>query len=140
MAKYDVGFGKPPETGRFRSGVSGNPRGRPKRKPSTYAERVVDLLDAPVAYREGGKPKVATRQELVIKMLIDKAAGGGDKEIKQVLRMLRRAIRNRNVGAVPIVVENWLPDHPGQTAEQKSAEVDALKFFRTAEGSREGEG
>ena len=32
-----------------------------QRKSSTYAERVVDLLD--VAYREGGKPKVATRQE-----------------------------------------------------------------------------
>ena len=37
MAKYDVGFGKPPESGRFRSGVSGNPKGRPKRKSSTYA-------------------------------------------------------------------------------------------------------
>ncbi|RYD84807.1 MAG: hypothetical protein EOP84_04475 [Verrucomicrobiaceae bacterium] len=27
---YDVGFGKPPEDSRFRKGVSGNPKGRPK--------------------------------------------------------------------------------------------------------------
>ena len=88
MAKYDVGFGKPPESGRFRRGVSGNPKGRPKQKPSTYAERVVDLFDAPLAYHEGGKAKVATRRELAYRMLVDKAAAGGDKEIKQVLRML----------------------------------------------------
>ena len=27
---YDVGFGKPPKRNRFRAGISGNPRGRPK--------------------------------------------------------------------------------------------------------------
>jgi hypothetical protein len=140
MAKYDVGFGKPPESGRFRRGQSGNPKGRPKRKTSTYAERVVDLLDAPVAYREAGKTKVATRRELAIKMLIDKAVNGGHKEIKQVLRMLLRAMRNPNVGAVPIVVENWLPDHSGQTAEQKGADVDARKTFSSAERTGEDEG
>ena len=72
-------------------------------------------------------------------MLVDKAAAGGDKEIKQVLKMLRRAMRNPNVEAVPIVVENWLPDHPGQTADQKGAEVDARKIVSSPERSREGE-
>ena len=133
MAKYDVGFGKPPKSGRFRPGVSGNPKGRPTGKASTYAERVVDLLDAPVTYREGGKSKVATRRELALKMLVDKAAAGGDKEIKQVLKMLRGAMRNPNVEAVPIVVENWLPDHPGQTADQKGAEVDARRIRGSAD-------
>ena len=32
MASYEVGYGKPPSSGRFRAGVSGNPRGRPKPK------------------------------------------------------------------------------------------------------------
>jgi hypothetical protein len=44
-----------------------------------------------------------------------------------------------NVEAVPIVVENWLPDHPGQTADQKRAEVDARKILSSPERSREGE-
>jgi hypothetical protein len=120
--------------------VSGNPKGRPKRQPSTYAERVVDLLDAPVAYREAGKAKVATRRELAIKMLINKAAGGGDKEIKQVLKMVRRAMRNSSARTPPVIVENWLPDRPGQTADQKGADVDARKPFSSAERTGEDEG
>lgn len=73
-------------------------------------------------------------------MLVDKAVAGGAKEIKQVLKMLRRAMRNPNVGAVPIVVENWLPDHSGQTADQKNAEVDARKMLGSADRSLEGQG
>ena len=34
MANYEIGYGKPPASGRFRAGVSGNPKGRPKRKPT----------------------------------------------------------------------------------------------------------
>jgi hypothetical protein len=49
-------------------------------------------------------------------------------------------MRNPNVGAVPIVVENWLPDHSGQTADQKNAEVDARKILSAADRSREGQG
>ena len=30
MASYEVGYGKPPVSGRFRAGVSGNPKGRPE--------------------------------------------------------------------------------------------------------------
>ena len=40
MANYEIGYGKPPASGRFRAGVSGNPKGRPKRKPSPLAERI----------------------------------------------------------------------------------------------------
>ena len=29
-AQFDVGYGKPPKSGQFRKGRSGNPRGRPK--------------------------------------------------------------------------------------------------------------
>jgi hypothetical protein len=30
MASYEIGYGKPPVSGRFRPGVSGNPKGCPK--------------------------------------------------------------------------------------------------------------
>jgi hypothetical protein len=39
MADDEIGYGKPPLSGRFRPGVSGNPSGRPKRKPNAAEPR-----------------------------------------------------------------------------------------------------
>lgn len=45
---YDVGYGKPPETTRFKSGLSGNPRGRPKgsknKQSGSGGERLANLI------------------------------------------------------------------------------------------------
>ena len=76
MASYEIGYGKPPVSGRFRPGVSGNPKGCPKRRPTPLAERIKTVLNAPVEYRERGRTKVATYRELSLKMLVDKAIGG----------------------------------------------------------------
>ena len=43
MAKYEVGYAKPPKHSRFKAGVSGNPRGRPKREASTIGE-IIDRV------------------------------------------------------------------------------------------------
>ena len=47
-AKYDVGYGKPPVTTRFKSGKWGNPKGRPKGSknsiPSLSEERIKKLI------------------------------------------------------------------------------------------------
>jgi hypothetical protein len=76
MASHEIGYGKPPLSGRFRAGVSGNPKGRPKRKPTPLAERIKTVLNAPIEYRERGRTKVATYRELSLKMLVDRAISG----------------------------------------------------------------
>lgn len=45
--RYDVGYGKPPEATRFKPGISGNPKGRPKGagKKTRYTRRDLDGLD-----------------------------------------------------------------------------------------------
>ena len=55
MSNFKVGYGNPPAASRFRPGVSGNPKGRPKREKSSVAEHIESLLDTPIEYREDGK-------------------------------------------------------------------------------------
>ena len=133
MASYEVGYGKPPLSGRFRAGVSGNPKGRPKRKATPLAERIKTALNEPIEYRGRGRTKVATYRELSLKMLVDRAVKGDLEAAEQVLKIRARAERYGDRGIDPVLVENWIADYPGQTADQKTAEVAAGRDATPAE-------
>ncbi len=133
MASYEIGYGKPPLSRRFRAGVSGNPRGRPKRKPTLLAERIKAVLNAPIEYRERGRTKVATYRELSLKMLVDRAISGELDAAELALKILVRAERYGDPGVDPILVEDWVADYPGQTANQKTAEFAAGRDATPAE-------
>ena len=133
MASYEIGYGKPPLSGRFRAGVSGNARGRPKRKGLALAERIKTVLNAPIEYRERGKIKVATYRELCLKMLVDRAINGALDATELVLKILARAERYGDSGIDLVLVENWIADYPGQTADQKTVEVVAGRDATPAE-------
>lgn len=81
MADYEVGYGKPPKSRRFQPGVSGNPKGRPKRKPLALAETIEKVLNAKIEYRERGQTRFASAQELSIKMLVDRAVSGDRRRL-----------------------------------------------------------
>jgi hypothetical protein len=125
MADYKVGYGKPPLSGRFRSGISGNPKGRPRRGPTPLPKIIENALNEQIEYREGGKTKVATFRELSLKLLVDRAINGDLDAAELVLKIQIRAQRYGDAGVDPILVENWLADHPGQTANQKTADLAA---------------
>lgn len=116
-----VGYGRPPKHTRFKPGVSGNPTGRKKQPPITLAKVIADELNAPVAYRERGRTKYMARQELAIKTLIDQAVQGHLGAAEQVLKLRAHAQRFGDVGAQRLLITDWLPDFPGQTAERKTA-------------------
>ncbi len=123
MATYEVGYGKPPTAGRFRPGVSGNPGGRPKRQPSVVADHIDDVLAMPMSFREKGRQRVATRAELVIKVVIDRALAGDISAAQDLLRLIRQAERSGFATNTRIEIADWLPDHPDQTAAQKTQSV-----------------
>ena len=98
MASYETGYGKPPLSGRFRPGASGNPKGRPKRNPTPLAERIKTVLNAPIEYRERGRTKFATYRELSLKMLVDRAISGdlaAARRLQRRLGWLRALSRQR---------------------------------------------
>jgi hypothetical protein len=92
-----VGYCNPPERTRFKTGQSGNPRGRPKGtlNIATVLERT--LLEK-VVINENGKRKIITKLEAAIKQLTNKAASGELKAL-QLLTALVRSAEERAIQA-----------------------------------------
>jgi hypothetical protein len=122
MAKSEVGYGKPPEHSRFKTGISGNPRGRPKRRPAPAGEIIKNVLNAVTEYREGGEIRKATRHELRLRSLTKQALNGDARAAQMLLQLYVRAQKRGDVGIERIQLQNWLPDEPGQTGDQKTRE------------------
>lgn len=119
MADYVVGFRKPPKHRCFKPGQTGNSKGRPRGPSSPLIKYIREVMEAPAEYRKRGRRKVTTWNELSLQVLVDRAANGDIGASEDILRIRRRAQR-QGAGAKIIRVENWLPDHPGQTAAEKN--------------------
>jgi hypothetical protein len=133
MTSHGVGYGKPPESGRFRAGVSGNPKGRPKRKQTPLAEMIKNALNAPIEFRERGRVKVATFRELSLKTLVDRAVSGDLGAAELAVKVLAHAERHGEPSIDQILVDDWLADYPAQTAEQKTGDVAKGRDAKPAE-------
>jgi hypothetical protein len=120
MTDYEVGYGKPPKSRRFQAGVSGNPKGRPKHRPVALAATIEKVLNAKIEYRERGRTKFASAQELSLRMLVDRAVSGDLEAAEIVLTIRERAERYGDAGVEQIEISDWMPDYPGQSGEQKT--------------------
>ena len=80
---YQVGYGKPPQHTRFKKGESGNPAGRPKgtKNLTTLFEKE---LKQRVVVTENGRRRSITKQEAMVKHLVNKAVSG-DRPLMQLL-------------------------------------------------------
>jgi Family of unknown function (DUF5681) len=121
MSESDVRRGKPPKHAQFKKGTSGNPRGRPRRKANELSKIINDVANEPVEYRVGGRLRKGTRHELNLKSLVQQALAGDVKAAETLLKV-REDAQQGELGIEKIQLTNWLPDYPGQTSEQKTAE------------------
>ena len=92
-----VGYGKPPESTRFRKGVSGNPKGRPKGS-LNVATAFTKALREKVVINENGRRKTVTKMEAALKQLVNKAAAG-DRHCCQLLIDLARDAEAKNAAS-----------------------------------------
>lgn len=53
---YDIGYGKPPETSRWKKGQSGNPKGRPKTRADHLRDAAAILSEPVMARTPDGEP------------------------------------------------------------------------------------
>jgi hypothetical protein len=119
----EIGFRTPPVKTRFQPGTSGNRSGRPKREPSDLAKCVTKVLNAPMEFVEGGRKKVATREEVKLRLIVAGAMRGDVRAAEQMLYIYGRAEKRRESGTRRVIVTDWLEDFEGQTAEDKERAV-----------------
>src|SRR5215475_9688019 len=79
-----VGYGRPPAHRQFKPGQSGNPRGRPKDS-KNLATMFAEALSRPIKVRDkSGKIRTLSIQELMVEVMINKAAAGDPKAFATV--------------------------------------------------------
>ena len=130
---YEVGYGKPPLQGRFRTGQSGNPAGRPKgvRNLATDVRRT---LATPVTVREGGRRRKKSTQEVLLMVLREKALQGNARALD---RLLELALRCNNDGAETGAFQALTTDDQAILDAYVAGRAEAKKNSKTAK-SRKG--
>lgn len=87
---YNVGYGKPPKHSRFRKGVSGNRKGRPKGK-RNIATVMAEVLEETIVINDGGVRKRVTKLEAALKQMANKAVAGDLLAARQLIALVRSA-------------------------------------------------
>ncbi len=86
--EYDVGYGKPPLSGQFKPGKSGNPKGRPKGSKNA-ATLLEEELGQKVIIKENGRQKKITKKAAIFKQLVNRAVQGDPKATFPVVKLIQ---------------------------------------------------
>ena len=103
---YEIGYRRPPASGQFKKGSSGNPKGRPK-----GSKNFLTLLDKELAQTivvtENGKKKKVSRMQAMVKRIVAGALQGDQKSLLTLVEILRKTGSFERAEAA----ESLLPDN-----------------------------
>src|ERR1700742_4558617 len=83
---FEVGYGKPPRSGQFKKGESGNPSGKRKAPPYGGNGFIAAMLER-VAVQEDGKTVFLTRKHIGVRRRVEEAAKGNMHALRELLRL-----------------------------------------------------
>ncbi len=89
-AEDKIGYRRPPKAYQFKPGQSGNPKGRPKAKPS-LAGVLEEALAQRTTIRVQGRARKVTKLEAMTRKLADMAVQGDARVVKLLLDRIREA-------------------------------------------------
>ena len=82
-----VGYGKPPKHSRFKSGQSGNPKGRPKKRASP-SDILQDVFFEAIEVVKDGRAQMLPRIKVLLNQIMTEALKGDQKAISNVIKLL----------------------------------------------------
>jgi hypothetical protein len=91
-----VGYGTPPEATRFKKGSSGNPKGRP-RGSLNVRNLFTKISREKVVINENGQRKTVTKLEAALKQMVNKAASGDIRALRETLELARDPEARQNM-------------------------------------------
>lgn len=115
-----VGYGKPPKSGQFRKGKSGNPNGRPRKKRSA--------TEWPAARHP---TREALRAEAARRITVTDAAGRHDVSVREAIA---RSLALRAMQGGPLATRLWLEFHK---VEDERLHQERSKSFEFWQGYKE---
>jgi hypothetical protein len=128
-ADYAVGKWKPPVHTRFRSGVSGNPAGRPKGAKSLRT-LTLEILGEKKTVRTPSGTRMMNAAEYSLSKLVQQVGEGKDRALKQVIDLWREAVPNEVPSSNPGISGTDLDPVQQQIWDMLLGQLEAPKVRR----------
>ena len=106
MMDYEVGYRRPPKSGQFKKGQSGNPKGKPKGS-LNFMTQLEKELNGSIVVTENGKKKKITKLEAIIKRMVNSAMNGEGKAINAMFDLLKKTGKLDEIEMKDLVPENY---------------------------------
>jgi hypothetical protein len=101
MASKEIGYGKPPRSGQFQKGRSGNPKGRAKGT-RNFTTVVGEVMREKVVVTKHGKRRSITAMEAVLQRLMMNALQGDAKATSMVVNLALQMSRDAAASGQPL--------------------------------------
>ena len=124
---YPIGYAKPPPSGQFKPGHSGNRRGRSKGC-GDLGKLLEKELNVTVEVAEGGRRLKLSKAQISVRQLANKSAGGDLRSFLAAVDVLRKTGRLREDSIEPEAVF---------TQEDLQAAAGILQFFTKKRGEND---
>lgn len=102
---YEVGYGKPPKSGQFKKGKSGNPKGRPKTEEKNPWDVFADEMQRTVKIKEpDGSVSEISMWNATLRQLVQKAAKGDLRAIRLITQLQEKHASIAELRCVPTII------------------------------------